>query len=154
LHWWDFQATIGTCVPSDRAALSLLAGVGADLEAPRSAGGHPLVNDSALVLADEPIANLDSKTRHEPVRLLRRIARQEGRSVVIVSHDQRIRDSADRVLWLEDGRFPEMAARATDPVSEVQVDLARAVSREWGGRTLRFCSRGCEAEFMAIPRPS
>jgi putative ABC transport system ATP-binding protein len=39
------------------------------------------------------------------MRLLRNIAREQGRSVVIVSHDQRIKDIADRVLWLEDGQF-------------------------------------------------
>jgi ABC-type lipoprotein export system ATPase subunit len=38
---------------------------------------------------------------------LRRIAKENGRAVVIVSHDQRIRDIADRVLWLEDGEFAE-----------------------------------------------
>ena len=64
-----------------------------------------LVNDPALILADEPTANLDSKIGQEIMRLLRRIAKEQRRSVIIVSHDQRIRDIADRVLWLEDGEF-------------------------------------------------
>lgn len=67
-----------------------------------------LINQPALILADEPTANLDSKIGHEIMRLMRRIAKDQGRSVVIVSHDQRIKDIADRVLWLEDGQFKEM----------------------------------------------
>lgn len=69
-----------------------------------------LANDPALILADEPTANLDSRHGHEVVTLLRDIAKQQGRTVVIVSHDDRIREVADRVLWLEDGRLAEMAA--------------------------------------------
>ena len=57
-----------------------------------------LVNDPALILADEPTANLDSKIGHEIMRLLRRITEEQGCSVVIVSHDQRIKDIGDRVL--------------------------------------------------------
>ena len=74
-------------------------------EKQRVAIARALINDPALILADEPTANLDSKIGHEIMRLLRNIAREQGRSVVIVSHDQRIKDIADRVLWLEDGQF-------------------------------------------------
>ena len=120
-------------------------------EKQRVAIARALVNDPALVLADEPTANLDSKTGHEAVRLLQRIAREQGRSVVIVSHDQRIRDAADRVLWLEDGRFEELARMVTDPVCGMSVDPGKAVAGEWRGRTFHFCSRGCKAEFMVDP---
>ncbi|HEX9075356.1 MAG TPA: ABC transporter ATP-binding protein [Anaerolineae bacterium] len=82
-------------------------------EKQRVAIARALVNDPALILADEPTANLDSKIGHEIMRLLRRIAKEQGRSVVIVSHDQRIKDIADRVLWLEDGEFREIDAVAT-----------------------------------------
>jgi putative ABC transport system ATP-binding protein len=81
-----------------------------------------LINDPALILADEPTANLDSKIGHEIMLLLKRIAQEQGRSVVIVSHDQRIKDIADRVLWLEDGQ------------------------------TYHFCSRGCRSEFLEEPQ--
>ncbi|MEK7327510.1 MAG: ABC transporter ATP-binding protein [Chloroflexota bacterium] len=74
-------------------------------EKQRVAIARALINDPTLILADEPTANLDSKIGHEIMRLLRNIAREQGRSVVIVSHDQRIKDIADRVLWLEDGQF-------------------------------------------------
>ena len=110
-----------------------------------------LVNDPALVLADEPTANLDSKNGHELMRRLQEIARQSGISVVVVSHDQRIRDIADRVLWLEDGRFKELAGMAIDPVCRMAVEKDTAVTGQSNGTTYYFCSRGCEAEFLNGP---
>ena len=56
-------------------------------------------------MADEPTANLDSKIGHEIMLLLRRIAKEQGHSVVIVSHDRRIKDIVDPVLWLEHDEF-------------------------------------------------
>jgi putative ABC transport system ATP-binding protein len=66
-----------------------------------------LANEPQLILADEPTANLDSKQGQEVVHLLRDIAKEQGRTVIIVSHDERIQEMADRVLRLEDGRFKE-----------------------------------------------
>ena len=66
-----------------------------------------LANDPQLILADEPTANLDSRHGHEVVELLHDIAKAQRRTIVIVSHDHRIRDVADRVLWLQDGRFEQ-----------------------------------------------
>ena len=79
-------------------------------EKQRVAIARALVNDPTFILADEPTANLDSRIGHEIMRLLRTIAKDQGRSIVIVSHDERIKDIADRVLWLEDGRFTRMSA--------------------------------------------
>jgi ABC-type multidrug transport system fused ATPase/permease subunit/YHS domain-containing protein len=107
-----------------------------------------LVNDPALILADEPTANLDSKIGHEIMRLLRRIAKEQNRSVIIVSHDQRIKDIADRVLWLENGRFKEMVTMATDPVCGMAIEREQAAaSLIVDGETYYFCSRSCRAEF-------
>ncbi|MEE8347755.1 MAG: ABC transporter ATP-binding protein [Dehalococcoidia bacterium] len=66
-----------------------------------------LANEPQLILADEPTANLDSKQGQEVVHLLRDIAKEQGRTVIIVSHDERIQEMADRVLRMEDGRFKE-----------------------------------------------
>ena len=66
-----------------------------------------IANDPQLILADEPTANLDSRHGHEVVELLHDIAKAQHRTIVIVSHDHRIRDVADRVLWLQDGRFEQ-----------------------------------------------
>lgn len=117
-------------------------------EKQRVAIARALVNQPALILADEPTANLDAKNGHDLMHLLRQVAREQGRGVVIVSHDQRIKDIADRVLWLEDGQFKEQATMATDPVCGMAVERERAVAVEWQGQTYYFCSRGCRAEFL------
>lgn len=64
-----------------------------------------LVNQPDIILTDEPTANLDSHHGYETMRLLRSIAKEENRCMIIVSHDQHIKDIVDRVLWLEDGEF-------------------------------------------------
>jgi putative ABC transport system ATP-binding protein len=120
-------------------------------EKQRVAIARALINEPSLILADEPTANLDSKAGHETMRLLRRIAKEQGRSVVIVSHDQRIKDIADRVLWLEDGEFKNMVAMATDPVCGMAVEQDSAVGVAHDGTTYYFCSRGCSWEFQQRP---
>jgi putative ABC transport system ATP-binding protein len=117
-------------------------------EKQRVAIARALVNDPALILADEPTANLDSKIGREIMRLLQRIAREQRRSVVIVSHDQRIKEIADRVLWLEDGQFKAIVEMATDPVCGMAVEREKAISAERDGQTFFFCSRCCRDEFL------
>jgi len=58
-----------------------------------------------LLLADEPTAALDSRSGREVVDLLRRLAREQGCAVLMVTHDPRILDVADRLLRMEDGRL-------------------------------------------------
>ncbi len=120
-------------------------------EKQRVAIARALINDPTLILADEPTANLDSKIGHEIMRLLRNIAKEQGRSVVIVSHDQRIQDIADRVLWLEDGEFKEMVTMAIDPVCGMSVQREKALRAEWNGGEYFFCARGCRDEFLGDP---
>jgi YHS domain-containing protein len=81
-------------------------------------------------------------------RLLRRIAKEQERIVVIVSHDQRIKEIADRVLWLEDGQLKEMVTMATDPVCGMAIDMGTAVKAEWEGQLYYFCAKGCRDEFI------
>ena len=66
-----------------------------------------LVTNPAVVLADEPTANLDSKSGHKVMELLRNIAKQEGKGVIIVTHDMRLKDIADKTFWIEDGKLRE-----------------------------------------------
>ena len=121
-------------------------------EKQRVAIARALVNDPALILADEPTANLDSKIGHEIMRLLRNIAREQNRSVIIVSHDQRIKDIADRVLWLEDGQFKTMQTRAVDPVCGMSIESEKAVATfEYAGTVYYFCAQGCRDEFAQQP---
>jgi putative ABC transport system ATP-binding protein len=120
-------------------------------EKQRVAIARALANDPAVILADEPTANLDSKIGHEIARLLRRIATEEGRSVVLVSHDPRLRDVADRVLWLEDGAFRSMSDMATDPVCGMSVEREGAPHYRHDGSTWFFCAPTCRDEFAADP---
>jgi putative ABC transport system ATP-binding protein len=62
-----------------------------------------LVADPALVLADEPTGNLDTRSSEEIAGLLRQVANEWGRAVVIVTHDPRIAAYADRIIFLKDG---------------------------------------------------
>ncbi|MCL4247932.1 MAG: ABC transporter ATP-binding protein [Anaerolineae bacterium] len=76
----------------------------------RVAIARALANDPPLILADEPTGNLDSKTGREVMELLCcGLGRVQGRSIVIVTHDHRLREIADRVLWLEDGQLQAKA---------------------------------------------
>ena len=118
-------------------------------EKQRVAIARAIANRPALVLADEPTANLDSHHGSETLRLLRGFAKEEGATVVIVSHDERLREIADRVLWLEDGRFKALQALVRDPSCGMLVDPEQApASHELDGQRLFFCSRGCRDEFL------
>jgi len=110
-----------------------------------------IANNPSLVLADEPTANLDSAHGYEVMMLLRNIAHDGVRAVIVVSHDQRIREVADRVIWLEDGRIQDIGGLVRDPVCEMSVEQDRAVPLELDGQTYYFCSAGCRSEFEAAP---
>ena len=70
----------------------------------RVAIARALVTEPALVLADEPTANLDSRTGHEIVELMRRLNRERQTTFVFSTHDPRIMSVADRVVEIRDGR--------------------------------------------------
>ncbi|MGE5690493.1 MAG: ATP-binding cassette domain-containing protein [Pseudomonadota bacterium] len=122
-------------------------------EKQRVAIGRAIANRPALILADEPTANLDSHHGAETMRLLRQLAKDQGTTVVIVSHDDRLREVADRVLWLEDGRFKALQALVRDPVCGMLIDPGEApASLEREGGRLFFCSRGCRDQFLTDTR--
>ncbi len=120
-------------------------------EKQRVAIARALANNPTVLLADEPTANLDSGHGREIARLLRRLAVEDGRSIVIVSHDDRLREVADRVLWLEDGVFRELAGMATDPVCGMAVEQTPTLQLHADDREWWFCSDACRADFAAHP---
>ncbi|HAJ59529.1 MAG TPA: ABC transporter, partial [Cyanobacteria bacterium UBA8543] len=71
----------------------------------RVAIARALVSHPKLILADEPTAALDSRTGREVVELMQRLAQQQGCAIMLVTHDNRILDIADRILHMEDGRL-------------------------------------------------
>ena len=76
----------------------------------RVAVARALVAGPGLILADEPTAALDRQTGQDVVRLMRDLAKRNGMPILLVTHDPRILDIADRVIAMEDGRIVEMAA--------------------------------------------
>jgi putative ABC transport system ATP-binding protein len=78
-----------------------------DGEKQRVAIARALAKDAELMLADEPTANLDARRGAEVMALLREKAVELNKAVVVVSHDNRIRQFAHRVVWLEDGTIRE-----------------------------------------------
>ncbi len=67
--------------------------------------GRALINNPALLLADEPTGNLDSENSREIISLLRRFNKEYNQTVIIITHDDRIALAADRVIAIEDGKI-------------------------------------------------
>ena len=71
----------------------------------RVAIARALVSHPAIVLADEPTAALDSKSGRDVVNLMQRLAQEQGCTILLVTHDNRILDIADRIVHMEDGHL-------------------------------------------------
>lgn len=71
----------------------------------RVAIGRALINNPALLLADEPTGNLDSENSREIISLLRSFNKEFNQTVIMITHDERIALSADRIIAIEDGRI-------------------------------------------------
>jgi putative ABC transport system ATP-binding protein len=106
---------------SDRArALLDLVGLGGRIdhkptelsggEQQRVAIARALANDPLIILADEPTGNLDSRTGAEVMRILADLNREQGRTIVVVSHDPALLEFTSRCLHLLDGRIAEARA--------------------------------------------
>ncbi len=67
--------------------------------------GRALMNAPAVVLADEPTGNLDSKNSQEIVELLRMSNKKYGQTLIVITHDESIALQADRIIAIEDGRI-------------------------------------------------
>ena len=64
-----------------------------------------LVSHPKIVLADEPTAALDKKSGRDVVEIMQRLAKEQGCTILLVTHDNRILDIADRIIYMEDGRL-------------------------------------------------
>jgi putative ABC transport system ATP-binding protein len=74
-------------------------------EQQRVAIARALANDPAMILADEPTGNLDSKNKHEIVRLLAKLNIDQGTTVIMVTHDSQVASHTERMLLLNDGKI-------------------------------------------------
>jgi len=97
----------------------------------RVAIARALINSPALLLADEPTGNLDTRTSHEIMETLARLNRKQGVTIIVVTHEADIAAYADRALTMRDGQIvadvsnPKKAARPAAPVSEAVSFLRR-----------------------------
>jgi len=80
-------------------------------ERQRVAIARALVNDPKILLADEPTGNLDSKTGEQIMELLTRLNKERGITLLLVTHDLKIADYADRMLRMLDGQIAEAVDR-------------------------------------------
>lgn len=67
--------------------------------------GRALINNPAVMLADEPTGNLDSKNSHEIVELLKASNKKYGQTLIVITHDESIALQADRIISINDGRI-------------------------------------------------
>jgi putative ABC transport system ATP-binding protein len=71
----------------------------------RVAIARALISQPKILLADEPTAALDKKSGRDVVELMQKLAREQGCTILLVTHDNRILDIADRIVYMEDGRL-------------------------------------------------
>ncbi len=81
----------------------------------RVAIARALVHHPKLILADEPTASLDSQTGRDIIEVMQRLSKEHGCSILMVTHDNRILDIADRLIRIEDGR---LAVGVRQPISQ------------------------------------
>jgi putative ABC transport system ATP-binding protein len=94
----------------------------------RVAIARALITDPAIVLADEPTGNLDSKSGEEILKLLRRSCNQFQQTIVMVTHDAKAASFADRIVFLKDGKI--VGAMKMEPGRDVQEILKRLAQLE------------------------
>ena len=96
----------------------------------RVAIARALVGDPAILLADEPTASLDKASGREVVDRMQSLAREQGATILIVTHDNRILDVADRILHLEDGRISTFTEAVIANTQHMMGLLADSTSKE------------------------
>ncbi|MBR4220733.1 MAG: ATP-binding cassette domain-containing protein, partial [Victivallales bacterium] len=77
----------------------------------RVAVARAIANDPVIILADEPTANLDVATGQEMIDLLRQLRDNDGVTVIAATHDMKMLDASDRILWIRDGKIDRLENR-------------------------------------------
>jgi putative ABC transport system ATP-binding protein len=91
----------------------------------RVAIARALANDPAIILADEPTGNLDLTTGEEIIALLKRLSQERGVTVISATHDFKMLNVSDRVVWIRDGRIDKIENR-----EELSISIGRIGVRE------------------------
>jgi len=79
---------------------------------PRVAIARSLANNPSIVLADEPTGNLDLNTGKEIIELLKTLNREQGVTIISATHDLKMLDVSDRIVWIRDGQIAKIEDRA------------------------------------------
>jgi putative ABC transport system ATP-binding protein len=91
----------------------------------RVAIARALANDPAIILADEPTGNLDLTTGEEIIALLKRLSIERGVTVISATHDFKMLNVSDQVIWIRDGRIDKIEDR-----KELSISIGQIGSRE------------------------
>nr|NIN99103.1 ATP-binding cassette domain-containing protein [Anaerolineae bacterium]NIQ81945.1 ATP-binding cassette domain-containing protein [Anaerolineae bacterium] len=78
----------------------------------RVACARALANNPAIILADEPTGNLDLRTGTEIIQLLKKLNKEQGVTVISATHDLKMLDISDRIVWIRDGKVERVEERA------------------------------------------
>ena len=113
----------------------------------RVAIARALVRKPRILLADEPTASLDRKSGREVVDLMRTLAKQQGCAILLVTHDNRILDVADRILSLEDGRITTFAEGLTANTGHLLTALANLQRK---GGLVEHVKEMSENQFLEV----
>jgi putative ABC transport system ATP-binding protein len=111
----------------------------------RVAVARALVNQPKVLLADEPTAALDKTTGREVVDILHRLAKEQGCAILLVTHDNRILDIADRIITLEDGRLISSGTGVAKHAGDLMAALAQLYR---SGDLVRHVASLPEHEFV------
>ncbi len=93
----------------------------------RVAIARALANDPAIILADEPTGNLDLKTGKEIIKLLKALNERQGVTIISATHDLKMLDVSDRIVWIRDGKIERIEDR-----SKVQLRVGEVEGEEAG----------------------
>jgi macrolide transport system ATP-binding/permease protein len=127
----------------------------------RVALARALINRPAVLLADEPTGNLDTRTSHEILEVIRKLNREQGVTVILVTHEADIGAYADRLIVMRDGRIEsdkhQTATTAADPPGDVKVEPASDMSGDplpddEHGLGVAFLSMVVSASLQALER--
>jgi putative ABC transport system ATP-binding protein len=88
----------------------------------RVACARALANEPAIILADEPTGNLDLKTGTEIIHLLKRLNTEQGVTIISATHDLKMLDVSDRIVWIRDGNCERIEQRADVDLKVGQVE--------------------------------
>ncbi|MDF1593599.1 MAG: ABC transporter ATP-binding protein [Desulfobacterales bacterium] len=91
----------------------------------RVAVARALANDPAIILADEPTGNLDLTTGEEIIKLLKQLSRERNVTVISATHDLKMLNVSDHVVWIRDGRVDKIESREELSISVGQIDIRK-----------------------------